>query len=370
MHWKKEGIAIWAITPGGGRLAASILDRLPDAILYLPGALPLEVENSRRFDRFSAALRDCFGEYAGHIFIMATGIVVRTIAPLIRSKTVDPAVVVMDETGRHAISLISGHIGGANRLACTVADLVGAVPVITTATDVSGAPAIDAVAAESGLFIENPGAIKAVNMTFLKRESVALHDPRGLIRDALPENRIQDAADVESLLSRDAAGVYVGDLIVDLTPRILILRPRWLTAGMGCNRDTPVREMRTLLLETLAAHRLSPASLERIASIDAKRDETGLLALARELGLPIDFFDRERLNRAEGVQTPSAMVEKHMGTQSVCEAAAILASGNGTLIVPKQRTRNVTVAIARRNWPSSASVPAASSTSPDGPARF
>jgi cobalt-precorrin 5A hydrolase len=367
---KKKGVAVWAVTPGGGRIAASIASRLPDATLHVSAALPLEMDNARRFGRLSETLRGCFGDYAGHIFVMAAGIVVRAIAPLIQNKTVDPAVVVVDEAGRHAISLISGHIGGANRLAETVAGLIGAAPVITTATDVSGVPAIDAVAAESGWGIENPDAIKGVNMALLTRKAVSIYDPRGLLRGKLPRTLIRDAPDAGSLLTHDGPGVYVDDLQVDLSPRILILRPRWLSAGMGCNRDTPVHEMRALLLETLAAHRLSPASLERIASIDAKRDEAGLLALAGELGLPVDFFDRDRLDRTKGVQTPSAMVEKHMGTQSVCEAAAILASGNGTLIVPKQRTRNVTVAIARRNWPSSASDPAAPTTSPDGPGKF
>ncbi len=357
---KKKRIALWAVTPGGGRIAAEIAKRCPDADLHLSASLSSPEKNARQFNRLSERMPQCFHDYGGHVFIMSTGIVVRVIAPLIRHKTTDPAVVVMDEAGRHAVSLLSGHIGGANALARRIAAMIGAVPVITTATDATGAPAVDAIAVEAGLFIENPDAIKGVNMALLTREPLPIHDPHGLIRKALPRPEARFSP------CQDRPGVYVDDLLVDLSPRILILRPRWLTAGMGCNRNTPAREMRSLLLETLAAHRLSPASLERIASIDAKRDESGLLALGEQLGLPIDFFDRNRLEQAEGVRTPSAMVAKHMGTPSVCEAAAILASGNGTLIVPKQRTRNVTVAIARRDCSLSASAPEASTTCPYG----
>ncbi len=360
---KKEEIAVWAVTPGGRRIAALIADGLPHATLCLSAALSPEGPPARTFDRLSVTLPDCFHRYAGHIFVMSTGIVVRVIAPLIRHKTCDPAVVVVDEAGRHAVSLLSGHLGGANRLAETVAALVGADPVITTATDATGAPAIDVIAAENGFFIENPERIKGVNMALLTRTPVPVHDPCGLVRHALPPSEVPFSP------QQEIPGVYVDDLLVDLAPRILILRPRRLSAGIGCNRDTPVDEMRSLLLETLAAHRLSLHSLAGIASVDVKQDETGLLALGEELGLPITFFDRERLHRTRGIQSPSAMVEKHMGIKSVCEAAAILASGNGTLIVPKQRTRNVTVAIARSDCSSSASGPAGSTTSPTGPER-
>jgi cobalt-precorrin 5A hydrolase len=357
---KKTAIAVWAVTPGGGRLAAFIAERLPHAVLHLSASASSAVGNARRFPRLSDAVARRFHDYSGHIFIMSTGIVIRMIAPLIRSKTTDPAVVAVDEAGRHAISLLSGHIGGANALARRVAGLIGAAPVITTATDATGAPAIDVIATETGLFIENPDAIKAVNMALLTRSDLPIHDPYNLIRSMLPPS--------ESPFSphQEGPGVYVDDLLVDLLPRILILRPRWLAAGVGCNRNTPAHEIQSLLMDALAAHQLSPAILERIASIDAKRDETGLLRLGEDLELPIDFFDPGRLDRVEGIQTPSAMAAKHMGTKSVCEAAAILATGNGTLIVPKQRTRNVTVAIARRHCLSSASAPGASTIYPKG----
>ena len=149
-----------------------------------------------------------------------------------------------------------------------------------------------------------------------------------------------------------AVGIFVDDDVCDLPPRTLVLRPGTLVAGIGCNRNTPCREIRELLLRTLADHDLAPGSLTGLASIDIKADEAGLLELASEMNLPLRFFDREALNQVTTIQNPSEMVEKHVGVKSVCEAAAILASHQGRLIVPKKNTRNVTVAIARINSPS------------------
>jgi cobalt-precorrin 5A hydrolase len=134
---------------------------------------------------------------------------------------------------------------------------------------------------------------------------------------------------------------------VDLPPQILILRPGSLVAGIGCNRNTAKDEIRGLLMAVMNNHRLAVGSLKSIASVSIKNDEPGLLGLAADLGLPITFFDKPELKQVEGIQTPSAMVEKHLGVKSVCEAAAILASNQGNLIVPKHTTPNVTVAIAR-----------------------
>jgi cobalt-precorrin 5A hydrolase len=134
---------------------------------------------------------------------------------------------------------------------------------------------------------------------------------------------------------------------------LLILRPRNLVLGIGCNRGTAADEIRELLLATLRDARLCRESLRGLASIDLKADEPGLIALAQELGLPIEFFGREEINRVgDAVQTPSAMVEKHIGVKSVCEATAILSTRGGELVVPKRTTRNATVAIARVNFTS------------------
>ena len=153
---QKDKIAIWVITPNGIKIAQRIAASLPDVDVYMSGRLNQTVIEKLTFDKLSEEMLEQFIKYAGHIFIMSSGIVVRVIAPLIQNKTEDPAIVVIDDQGQHAISLLSGHLGGANALTLQVAEIISARPVITTATDVNKRPAIDVLAKEKGLNIENP----------------------------------------------------------------------------------------------------------------------------------------------------------------------------------------------------------------------
>ena len=347
---QKDITAIWVITPNGIKIAQRIAAHLPDVDLYVSAkSVPVKLK-ATTFDKLSDAVAEKFHQYKAHIFIMATGIVVRVIAPLIQNKIKDPAVVVVDDRGRHAISLLAGHLGGANDLTCRVAEMIQADPVITTATDVNDKPAIDILVKEKKLNIENPQAIKTVNMALLSDQSIWIHDPFTVLMDDIP-NAVQ--SDEDSLSKWEgsgdgAAAIYIGDKHADLSPGVLILRPASLVAGIGCNRNTPMEEIKDLLEKVLENHRLAGDSLGRIATIDLKADEPGLLELSKTLDVPIDFFSREKLGQIKNIQTPSTLVEDHIGVKSVCEAAAILASGMGTLIVPKQKTPNVTVALARR----------------------
>jgi cobalt-precorrin 5A hydrolase len=351
---QKDKIAIWVITPNGIKVARGITARLPEADVHMSGRLKEAALEKLTFDKLSDEMVEKFIKYAGHIFIMSAGIVVRVIAPLIQSKTEDPAVVVIDDQGQHAISLLSGHLGGANALTLKVAEIIGARPVITTATDVNMRPAIDVLAKEKKLNIENPPAIKTVNMALLTDQQIGVHDPFGVLQDDIP-NAVQfdEKGLAKWKASKDsAAAIYVGDKRVDLAADVLILRPASLVAGIGCNRNTPMDEIKGLLDEVLKNNGLAGSSLGRIATIDLKADEPGLLEVAKALNVPIDFFSREKLGQIKDIQTPSTLVENHIGVKSVCEAAAILASQMGTLIVPKKKTPNVTVAIARKTFSS------------------
>jgi len=357
----KTSTAIWAITPNGAKLAEKIVSKLSDTDVFL--SEKLQVFDSDRLILFSDLAKELahrFHLYQNHIFIMATGIVVRLLVPHIRHKTRDPAVVVLDELGHWAISLLSGHIGGANRFARDIAEIIGAQPVITTATDLNNVPAIDVLAMEGDLLIENPEAIKTVNMAFLTGSGVVCHDPGRLIKGRIPESLLLNDSEsfdsnpepglYERFHFHDVACVYVDDKVVTLPDNVLILRPKSLSAGIGCNRNTSMEEIKALLFNTLQAHHLSLSSLDCLATINIKSDESGLLELAAHLELPLEFFDRDQLNRVEEIATPSSIVEKHIGVKSVCEASAILAAGKGTLIVPKHSTKNVTVAIARKPY--------------------
>jgi cobalt-precorrin 5A hydrolase len=355
---EKDKIAIWAITPKGGKLADQLARQLPEADIYVSQKISETTCPSKTFKSLSEIVEAKFDCYSGHIFVMSTGIVVRVIAPLIRSKIQDPAVVVVDDLGKNVISLLSGHIGGANELTRRIAPVIGATPVITTATDVNRVPAIDVLAKERNLFIENPGAIKTVNMALLKGEKIFIHDPFNLLKNRLPRSEYLTQAELIKHLHKSSQQVeieentyvYISDIRVDLPFRVLILRPVSLVAGIGCNRNTAMTEIRTHLEDVLMKHCLASSSLKSIASLDLKADEAGLIELAENLGLALDFYNRQELNRVKKIQNPSKVVEKHVGVKSVCEAAAILAAGDGTLIVPKQSTKNVTVAIARTSF--------------------
>jgi cobalt-precorrin 5A hydrolase len=352
MDWKAEPIAIWALTSHGAALGRRLRDHYPDSGLFCSRHSNPAASDITPFERLRDVLPEQFNAYRGHVFIMAAGIVVRAVAGLLRHKTIDPAVVVLDERGRHAVSLISGHLGGANDLARGIAESIGAEPIITTATDIHEVPSIDLIARDHGLAIENPDAIRHVNMAFLEGRSIGVYDPQGWLSRSLPEDCLAfagftDDADLGAPETQGRPGVWIDDIQIDLPAQILILRPPSLFVGIGCNRNTPVSEIQDLLDQVLDQHRLAAASIAGMASIDVKRDEIGLLALAESLERPITFYSREALGAVSGIQSPSAMVAKHVGVKSVCEAAALLAAGNGQLIVPKQIRPNVTMAVVR-----------------------
>ena len=340
--------ALWALTAGGAELAIRTADLLQDADIFLLRSVAVESNafRIRYFDRLADAVSLGFHRYKGHVFFMAAGIVVRMIAPHLSGKTVDPAVVVVDDRARHAISLLSGHIGGANDLARRVAASLGAAAVITTASDVNRLPAIDVMALERGLVIENPEAIKFVQRTLLDHRPVPLYDPGGWLAEATGRSFFASTGD-PSGFDGAPAGVFVDDIRVDLPPRVLVLRPGSLIAGVGCNRGTEAQEIRSLLASVFEKFGLSLSSLRSLATVSLKKDEPGLLQAAESLGIPIRFFDKDELNRVPDIPTPSPMAAKHIGVKSVCEAAAILASERGRLIVTKHTSPNATLAVAR-----------------------
>jgi cobalt-precorrin 5A hydrolase len=359
---KQYKLAVWALTPNGIKLADRLAESLADADVYASQNLTHKRTSHLLFDRLSVTVAEKFNRYSGHIFIMSTGIVVRVLAPLIQDKIRDPAVVVVDDLGKHAISLLCGHIGGANDLAREIASIVEADPVITTATDINAVPAIDLIAVENGFMIENPEAIKSVNVALLNKKRITVLDPANwlgkrsdFVRSEAFFNITHNIKDfLQQVEIKDDSCVYIDDRVAELPPHVLILRPPSLVAGIGCNRGTDSDEISRHLAKVLNKYRLASMSLKYLASIDVKQDEAGLIAVAEGLKVPVIFFSREKLGQVKDVQNPSSVVEKHVGVESVCEAAAILASRNGRLIVPKHSTQNVTVAIARSGSMSSA----------------
>jgi cobalt-precorrin 5A hydrolase len=271
------------------------------------------------------------------IFCCASGIAVRAIAPHVRDKRTDPAVLVLDERGRFVIPLLSGHLGGANALALNLARGLGATPVLTTATDVNGLFAVDVFAKANGLYIEDMTLAKAVSAALLAGEKVGF-------RSDLP---------VEGMLPR---GLTAGDaeLGIHITagngrpfPRTLRLIPRRYAVGLGCRRGKSEAELEAFLMKNLEKCGVGLPELKALASIDLKRDEPGLVALSQKLGLPFVTYSAEELKAVPGSFTPSAFVQEVTGVDSVCERAAVLASG-GTLVVRKAAKDGMTFALAKK----------------------
>lgn len=271
------------------------------------------------------------------IFIMASGIVVRTIAPLINDKRTDPAVIVIDETGQYVISLLSGHLGGANQKVREVAGLLGGEAVITTASDLNNLPSIDLWAKENGLVIENWDMLPKVGTRLLNSGTVSV----------LCEAEVDLPPAFISTNDTSAADMIISHSIMDIrnNRQALYLRPKDLVLGIGCNSGTSAAEIESAVRKTLEEHKLNFHSLYSIATVTVKKDEPGLVLFAANYGLEIRTFRVDELNMVRGV-TLSQAARKATGAQAVAEPSALLAAESGHLLVPKQKIGNVTVAVA------------------------
>ena len=354
-------IRVVALTPGGIRLARRLCQALPGAVCWLPASRAEPGEMS--FASLKDVFADAWATGSPLVCIMAAGIVVRHLAPLLQGKDRDPAVVVLDEHGRFAISLLSGHVGGANALARQVAQAVGGTPVITTATDVQGLPAVDLLAVQAGLAIENLAGVKEVSMALLSGQPVRLLDPEGRLAAALApyQDRFHFEADLDAALQRpQQPTIYVGCQERPWPAGWLRLRPRNLIAGIGCHQGTPAQEILDFIQEIFRQAGLSLLSLQALATVAAKKDEPGLQEAARRLNVDLLWFPATELQNIP-VPHPSAQAARHVGTKSVSEAAALKA-GAGRLLVPKQKGPNLTLAVVQAAWPSSALAPAPRTT--------
>lgn len=268
------------------------------------------------------------------VFIGSCGIAVRQIAPFIRNKRTDPGVVVVDELGGYVIPLLSGHIGGANALAKKVAEGIGAIPVITTATDINQKFSVDSWAVQHAFEISDMKAAKAVSAEILERD-VPLHSDFPVVT-ALPSGvNYGEDGDVGILISWEMKEPFSTTL--RLVPKVLHL-------GIGCRRDTPVQKIRDAVESVLKTHQIDAAAIKEIASIDLKAEEQGLLAFCRENCFPITFYSAEQLQNVEGTFSRSAFVSSVTGVDNVCERSAMI--GADKLIVKKTVCDGVTVAVA------------------------
>ena len=328
-------------------------------------------------ENFKQQLQAAFTRYDSLVCIMATGIVVRILAPLIVHKTSDPAVVVLDQKGQHAISLLSGHLGGANDLAREMAFLSGGEAVITTATDVAGQISFDSFAKKYGMAIENISQLKYISGSLLEGRSIRvitdLHysaesypelyrgeqEGRLLIitaRDYKEESH-QETSSEESasagLISEPLPTVVIDEgltLPVSDPAPILYLRPRTICAGIGCKRNMDAASIEAALLETLKKEGLSPLSLKCISTIPLKADEAGILTTCDHLHVPLVVIPTEEIQRLDirelGIAS-SDFVAQQTGVLSVSTASSYLASDKGEILVDKEKYKGITIALSR-----------------------
>ncbi|MCD8163405.1 MAG: cobalt-precorrin 5A hydrolase [Synergistaceae bacterium] len=260
--------------------------------------------------------KERFTEAEALVFVSSCWIAVRAVAPYLEGKDKDPAVIVADERGLSVISLLSGHIGGANELALRIAETIGARPVITTATDVNGITPPDSWAVKNNCAIENLPAAKRV---------------------------------AAELLSGHAVGVAVTDELQPATyPVTLWLRPKNLIVGVGCKRCTEPELLRGCFFDFMKQSGYSPLSIASVASVEQKKDEAAVAGLAEFYEIHFETFSAETLMALPGEFTPSPAALAAVGTDNVCERAALAASRGGYMVRLKTKYPGITFALARK----------------------
>ncbi|MBM7867203.1 cobalamin biosynthesis protein CbiG [Heliobacterium gestii] len=389
---------VLALTPGGSALAQRIGAAFPEARLWLPAACAEDVggagdagdtDTTRRerpsegpvaavpageaITRWRPPLRETFGQIFAEgkplLFIGALGILVRMLAPRIADKRTDPPVIALDEGGRFVISILSGHWGGANELAEEVGRRIGAVPVITTATDVNALPAVDTFARRWGARVEPWGAVKKIASAQLRGEPVEwLADERFLPllnelegafpwqprRESLPTGSPAEAT--PSGKREAAARRVLFSSHWDEPPVDLRLFPRSIVAGIGCRRGVSLEQVLRAFREACQAAAVHPHCLAAIASAWVKAEEKALLDLAKEYKVPFLTFSADQIQACCASHREiggSQFVTDAIGVKAVCEPTALLTHPQARLLLKKRAVGPVTVALAEVPWPSS-----------------
>lgn len=348
-------LAVICFTACAARLSSAILNGLSDLGCQCSGwtlkRLIRENAGDDRWKPLDTSLHEWTEEQFyindGLIFIGAAGIAVRAIAPFIKSKTEDPAVVVIDEQGRFAIPLLSGHIGGANQLAVQLSHITGAVPVITTATDINGIFAVDVFAKERGLAISDMKLAKAVSSDLLEGRLVGFYSDfqvEGRLPDGLTDNGICRQNIWVTVKDSPASHLLSGaDNILRLIPGIVVL-------GIGCRKGIPQTHIAKVVFEILKKYRIDFRAVSLIASIDLKKEENGLCDFAKNNHIKFKTFPAEALQLIAGDFTKSEFVRQTTGVDNVCERAALAGCLGGQLIIKKHAGDGVTVAAAIKDW--------------------
>ncbi len=371
MNGERKTFAIYAITRHGLAIAARLVGAIGEADVFVSekllgaaAAIPALSDVRALKLPMGSVLAETFNSYDCHVFLISVGAVVRMIAPLLKDKKVDPAVVCIDDAARFAICMLSGHVGRGNFFTDRVAAILGAQAVVTTASDAIGTLTVDILGRDLGWELDDPdrnvtrgcaAVVNAVPVLFIQEAG----EPDWWPRDkALPPG-------VRYTTSLDGVDATAFEVLLIATDReikeshpthwanAVIYRPQSLVLGIGCDKGTSSELIERGMLNLLTRNHLSSKAVKALATIDKKKDEPGILALAERYGWPLAIYTAEQLDAVPGIENPSATVMRYVGTRGVAEPAALLCAGAERLLVPKQpytepgAGRSMTLAVAR-----------------------
>ncbi len=347
-----ERISVLAITKNGVKMGLSLKNIFPDWQIFAPSKFSDKNEMINWYDdSTSIKIVDLFQSNDALICLFSLGAVIRLIAPHIKDKKMDPAVIVIDDKAQFVISVLSGHLGGANELSNNIAEKINATPVITTAADVNKTIPVDLVGKEFGWKIDDDTTVTKVSAFMVNKEKIGVFQDAGekdWWKKELPDN-VSKYENFEGLKNSTSKGfLIISDQTFndEILENAVVYRPQTLVVGVGLHWDTSKDTIKDGLLSSLEKFHLSSKSLARFVSIKKEKDVEGLIELGKEMDIPIEYIDRVDL--ADVITpNPSKTVQAFEGTSSVSEAAA-LKSSSGKLIVEKQKfPPNLTIAIAR-----------------------
>jgi cobalt-precorrin 5A hydrolase len=354
-----EKIAIVAITKQGAKLGDRLKSLLGRGDLFVSSKFKSEVKGEANF--FELSLRELVANIWPHydalVFFISLGAVIRIIAPHIKDKHIDPAVITIDDNANFVISVLSGHVGGANELTEDIAGLLESTPVITTASDVGKTIPVDILGREFGWILEGEENVTKVSAAVVNGEKIGLFQDAGeknwwKRKTPIPES-IRIYSSLDFMISEGcAAYLIITDRVLNesyssILQKAVLYRPKSLVLGMGCDRGVSADEVEELVVSTLRENSLSLKSVKSIATIDNRKKEEGINRFAERYNFSVQYFTKDEINQIIDVPNPSAMAMKYVGVIGVAEPSAILGSSWGELIVPKVKSKMATLAVAR-----------------------
>ena len=347
-----ENVSVLAITKNGVNIGGKLKELFPDWNIFAPSKLSNENKSIIWYSEpTSDKIIELFKNSNALICLFSLGAVIRLIAPHLKDKKTDPAVIVIDDKMTFVISVLSGHIGGANELTQEISEKLNALPVITTAADVNKTIVVDLVGRQFGWKIDDETTVTKISAHMVNSESIGVFQQTGNTKwyKELPKNvTIYDNLE-ELKKSNSKAHLIISDAIIDneLAQESVIYRPQSLVIGIGLHWDTTKDTIREGIEYCLEKFNLSSKCIAKLVSIKKPEDVQGLIDLGKEMKIPVEYVDREELSEII-TPNPSSTVKAFEGTASVSEAAAIKVSC-GELIVEKQKfPPNLTIAIARK----------------------